>query len=120
MILAPSLNQSVLPSTVQKGRVSALLLSAAFLLAGCASPETRLRTGLVNAGLPAPQAACLAEKMVDRLSLVQLRRLSSLSSLREKDAGNLSEEEFLHRVRALKDAEILTVTLSSAVACSFS
>lgn len=88
-------------------------------LAACATPETRLRTGLVNAGLSKSIAACMAERMVDRLSLLQLRRLGSLASLKDKNASDLSLNEFLHKVRALKDPEILTVTTSSAALCAF-
>ncbi len=88
-------------------------------LAACATPETRLRTGLVNAGLSQSIAACMADRMVDRLSLLQLRRLGSLASLRDKKAGDLTLNQFLHKVRALKDPEILTVTTSSAALCAF-
>lgn len=91
----------------------------ALALSACATPETRLRTGLVNAGLSKPIAACMADRMVDRLSLVQLRRLDSLASLRDKRASDLTFNQFLHKVRALKDAEILTVTTSSAALCAF-
>ena len=88
------------------------------MLAGCATPEARLRTGLNNAGLSKAMSACMAERMVDRLSLVQLRRLSALGSLKEKRLGDLSFDQFLHKVRALKDPEILTVTTSSAALCA--
>ena len=94
------------------------LIAAALMLAGCATPEARLRTGLNNAGLSKAMSACMAERMVDRLSLVQLRRLSALGSLKEKSLGDLSFDQFLHKVRALKDPEILTVTTSSAALCA--
>lgn len=95
------------------------MLALPLALAACATPETRLRTGLVNAGLSKPVAACMAERMIDRLSLIQLRRLDSLSSLRDKRASDLTLNQFLHKVRALKDPEILTVTISSAALCAF-
>ncbi|KTE28147.1 MULTISPECIES: hypothetical protein [unclassified Sphingopyxis] len=94
------------------------LVAATLMLAGCATPEARLRTGLNNAGLSKAMSACMAERMVDRLSLVQLRRLSALGSLKEKRLGDLSFDQFLHKVRALKDPEILTVTTSSAALCA--
>ena len=87
-------------------------------LAGCATPETRLRTGLNNAGLSKAMSACMAERMVDRLSLLQLRRLSALGSLKDKRVTDLSLDQFFHKVRALKDPEILTVTTSSAALCA--
>ncbi|MEQ8311769.1 MAG: hypothetical protein RIA72_13815 [Sphingopyxis sp.] len=90
----------------------------ALLLSACATPETRLRTGLNNAGLSKPMSACMAERMVDRLSLLQLRRLASLGSLKDKHIADLSMSQFLHKVRALKDAEILAVSTSSAAVCA--
>lgn len=101
-------------------RLLLLPMIAALALSACATPETRLRTGLVNAGLSQSIAACMADRMVDRLSLVQLRRLGSLGSLKDKRMSDLSFNQFLHKVRALKDPEILTVTTSSAAVCAFS
>jgi hypothetical protein len=89
------------------------------LMAGCATPETRLRNGLVEAGLSKGIATCMAERMVDRLSLLQLRRLSALGSLDDKPLRELSLDQLLRKVRALKDPEILGVTTSSAAICAF-
>jgi len=91
----------------------------ALSLSACATPEKRLRTGLMDAGLSRAVATCMADRMAERLSLLQLRRLDSLAGLRDKNAGDLTLNQFLHRVRALKDAEILTVTVGSAAICSF-
>lgn len=90
----------------------------ALALSGCATPETRLRTGLQNAGLSKAMSACMAERMVDRLSLVQLRRLSALGSLKDRQITDLTLDQFFRKVRALKDPEILTVTTSSAALCA--
>jgi hypothetical protein len=89
-------------------------LAAFALLAACAVPEARLRAGLVNAGLSEPMAACMAERMVDRLSLAQLRRIGDLPYARDER----SVAGFLHRVRALRDREILTVASASAAVCA--
>jgi len=94
------------------------LIAGSLMLAGCATPETRLRNGLHNAGLSEGMSTCMAERMVDRLSLVQLRRLSALGSLKDKGIADLSLDQFLHKVRALKDPEILTVSTSSAALCA--
>lgn len=90
------------------------LVATTLMLAGCATPEARLRTGLNNAGLSKAMSACMAERMVDRLSLAQLARLGDLPDADEsRDVG-----EFLRRVRALRDPEILAVTSSSAALCA--
>ena len=94
------------------------LVAASLMLAGCATPEARLRNGLHNAGLSERMSACMAERMVDRLSLVQLRRLSALGSLKDKRIADLSLDRFLHKVRALGDPEILAVSTSSAALCA--
>jgi hypothetical protein len=87
---------------------------AILLVAGCAVPEARLRTGLINAGLSPPLAACMAERMVDRLSLAQLRRIGDLPQARESQ----SVDQFLRRVRALRDPEILTISAAAATLCA--
>ena len=95
------------------------LIALSLALSACATPETRLRSGLVDAGLSPAMSACMAERMVDRLSLLQLRRLSSLGSLKGRRIADLTLDQFLHKVRALKDAEILAVSTSSAAVCAF-
>lgn len=99
-------------------RVWLPLLALPLALSACATPEARLRTGLQDAGLSKAMSACMAERMVDRLSLVQLRRLSALGSLKDKRIADLTLDQFLHKVRALKDAEILAVSTSSAAICA--
>ena len=90
------------------------LIFGTFVLAGCASPETRLRRALVDAGLSEPMASCMAGRMTDRLSLRQLYRMRDL-----KQAGRAgSLDEFQHRVRSLRDPEILAVTTSAAAVCA--
>ena len=59
-------------------------------------------------------AACMAERMVDRLSLMQLRRIGDLPYTR----AERSVAGFLHRVRALRDPEILTVSSAAAGVCA--
>jgi len=91
---------------------SGLLLALA--VSACSLPEARLRFGLVEAGLSEPLAACMADRMVDRLSLTQLRRIADL-----REAGRATSlAEFLHRVRSLRDPEILSVTSTSASVCT--
>ncbi|AHE55980.1 hypothetical protein NX02_21745 [Sphingomonas sanxanigenens DSM 19645 = NX02] len=91
-------------------------------LAGCAtvSPEARLRSGLVDAGLPPRVAGCMAERMADRLSIDQLRRLQSIASLKDRDVGQMTVEEFLFRVRGFRDVELIEVTTRAALGCAIS
>jgi len=96
----------------------ALLASALLTLSACATPETQLRTGLVNAGLSKPMASCMAHPMSRELSLGQLMKLRSLSKVSQLDPRTTSYEQFLRSVRALQDPQILKVTASAALGCA--
>ena len=93
-------------------------LIAVAMLTACATPETRVRTALMDAGLSKPIASCMADRMVDRLSLIQLNKLSGLKKLRDKDMRKLSVDEFLKRTLSLQDPEILGVVSSSGLICA--
>jgi hypothetical protein len=96
-----------------------LLAGLALALTGCATPETRIRSALTNAGLAKPVANCMAGRMVDRLSLWQLNKLRGLEKLKSKNAGNVTIEEFVKRTKALQDPEIIGVVTSSGLLCAF-
>ena len=52
--------------------------------------------------------------MVDRLSVLQLRRLAGLG--KAKQSRDL--DQFLYRVRALRDPQIVAVTGAAAALCA--
>ena len=99
-----------------------LLLMPLLAVAGCAtvSPETRLRNGLVEAGLSPRLAGCMAGRMADRLSIAQLRQLQSVAGLKDRDVGQMTVEEFLYRVRGFRDVELIEVTTRAALGCAIS
>jgi hypothetical protein len=84
-------------------------------VASCATPESQLEAAFARAGLSSRVASCMAERMVDRLSVGQLLKLRSLGSLGEDRPD--SAAEFLRKVRALRDPEILSVATSSLAVC---
>ena len=96
----------------------ALVTFVALALSACATPETRVRTALMDAGLSQPIAACMADRMVNRLSLEQLNRLSGLKKLRGQDMRKITVEDFLKRTRSLQDPEILGVVSASGLICA--
>ncbi len=81
--------------------------------------ESRVRSGLVGAGLSDAMAACMARPMVDGLSIGQLRKLQSLGAVRNSQKQGLTVAQFLHNVRALHDPEIVAVTGKAALGCAF-
>ena len=95
-----------------------LRLGTAALLAlasaGCVSKlaEGRVRSALVDAGLSRPNASCMAERMTDRLSIAQLRKLEALQ------APKRSLSDYVSTVQRVGDRELVQVTVSSALLCA--
>jgi hypothetical protein len=94
------------------------LLACVLSLSACATPETRIRTALIRAGLSKPISSCMAGRMVDRLSLLQLNKLRGLIMLRDSDVQKITIDEFVKRTRSLQDPEIMGVVTSSGVICA--
>lgn len=97
-------------------RASAATLAAlAVVLAGCTPAklaEGRVRSALMDAGLSQPNAACMAERMTDRLTLGQLRKLQALQSPKRSIA------DYVMTVRRVGDRELIEVTVGSALLCA--
>ncbi len=94
------------------------MIASVLALSACATPETRVRTALMDAGLSKPIASCMADRMVDRLSLIQLNKLSGLKKLRGQNMRKITVDELLRRTRSLQDPEILGVVTSSGLICA--
>ena len=94
------------------------VLAGAFALTACATPQTRVRNGLTGIGLSYPLADCMAQRMVDRLSLSQLSRLTSLDGFKHRNPGDISINEFIRITRGLQDPEVLGVVTSSGAICA--
>jgi len=88
-------------------------VGTALLLAGCTTPQGPVRDGLMSAGIDRRTATCMADRMVHRLSLLQLRRMAGLG----KATHSRDLDQLLYRLRALNDPEIVKVTASSAALC---
>jgi hypothetical protein len=82
-------------------------------LAACSSPESQTRDGLIKAGVSHDVAECMADQMVDNLSIAQLRRLSALGKGEKKGVKHL-----LRRIRDLNDPQIVSVTASAGALCA--
>jgi hypothetical protein len=90
-----------------------LPIMTVFVLAGCSQvAESRVRSALMDAGLSEKDADCMAGRMVDRLSIAQLRKLEALEGKKQ------SLQDYIDAVARVGDAEALAVTASSAALCT--
>lgn len=94
--------------------------AAGLLLAGCAQTiaESRVRSAFVDAGLSDAQSGCMAERMVDRLTIDQLRKLEGLKPRVGEPRRPETMSGYLARVRRVGDAEVIAVTTTSAALCA--
>ena len=93
--------------------------SAAFTLAACADlAKPSVRSALVEAGVRAPVAECMAGRMTDRLSIPQLQKLRRLRGAPGEKESNLSALEIVERVNRVDDPEVVAVTATAGAACS--
>jgi hypothetical protein len=91
----------------------ALAAFALVALSGCVQiAESRVRSALMDAGLSDRDANCMAGRMVDRLTIEQLRKLEALKG------DHRTIDQYLDAVRQVGDAEAVAVTASSAVLCT--
>ena len=88
--------------------------TAGLLLSGCVEriAESRVRTALVEAGLSDAVSACMARRMVDRLTIRQLRKLQALQGPKR------TIPQYIEAVRKVGDREVLEVAASSAALCA--
>lgn len=92
-----------------------IIIIAALAAGGCVAQTvaaSRVRSALVDAGLSERNADCMADRMVDRLTIAQLRKLEALKGEKRSLA------DYVMAVRRVGDAKVIGVTASSAALCT--
>jgi hypothetical protein len=74
--------------------------------------EQRVHAALLRAGLSEHNADCMAKRMVDRLTISQLRELEALQGEKRSIA------DYVALVERMNDTKVLGVTASSAALCA--
>ncbi|MFM5917643.1 MAG: hypothetical protein ACKOOL_08935 [Novosphingobium sp.] len=91
------------------------ILGATIALAACTPSKLaygQVKSAMLDAGLSEANSACMASRMTDRLSLVQLNNLRKLKAPRQ------TLGEYVVAVRRYGDAHTIQVTATSAALCS--
>jgi hypothetical protein len=95
-------------------RALILTVLLAVTASGCVSKLAygRVKTALVESGLSDANASCMAERMTDKLTIMQLRKLQALRGEKR------SLSDYVAAVRKVNDPEVLAVTATSAAVCT--
>ena len=72
----------------------------------------QVKSAMIEAGLSEANSSCMASRLTDRLSLIQLNKLRKLKGEKR------SLFDYVSAVRNVGDAEAIEVTASSAALCA--
>ena len=103
------------------GLLLVLLLGAGALFTGLANPlvEMQVKGALVESGIGEKRAACMAERMVDRLTIGQLWKLRQGMAPQEGEPEEgYGLGELVKRLRRVGDGEAVAVLTTSAGLCA--
>lgn len=94
-----------------------LIAIAAIVLLSACSKEAAVNRGLVDAGIAAPAASCMAREMAQRLSVEQLQRLSRVADGDGTRLSDMTPAQYIAAARRVGDAEVILVTGAAAAYC---
>lgn len=103
------------------GLLLVLLLAGGAVYTGLANPlvEMQVKSALVESGIGEKRAACMAERMVDRLTIGQLWKLRQGMAAREGEPEEgYGLGELVKRLRRVDDGEAVAVLTTSAGLCA--
>ena len=98
-----------------------LLIAAAAatpLFACKAVAENRVETALVDAGIPAGMAGCMAPTWADKLSVEQIRGIQRFADDVRAEGGQLTGGRLIDHARSWNDPQALAVVTTSAARCA--
>jgi hypothetical protein len=103
------------------GLLLIVALGAGALFSGLANPlvEMQVKSALTQSGIGEKRAGCMAERMVDRLTIGQLWKLRQGMAPQEgepEDGYGLGE--LIKRLRRVQDGEAVAVLTTSAGLCA--
>jgi hypothetical protein len=96
-------------------------LAGGALYTGLANPlvERVVAGALVDSGIGEKRAACMAGRMVDRLTIRQLWKLRQGMAARDGEPeGDYGLGELIKRLRRIEDGEVVAVLTTSAGLCT--
>jgi hypothetical protein len=93
-------------------------LALLLIVSACATTkEARVRSALLDAGMPEPMAVCMAEPLGRDLSVSQLRSLQRVAKLADTAPSNMTQAQVLDLLKRDLDPETVGVVVRAGVGC---
>jgi hypothetical protein len=87
------------------------------LLSGCATPSQRITRNLADLGVPPGQAQCMGNRLGERLSIGQLRRLQEITNISAERLERMSIRQIANKLTDDKDPGLVAEFLRAGVGC---
>lgn len=94
--------------------IAGVMLSACTAIVG-----GRVESALVDAGVPAGMAECMAPKWADRLSVSQIRGIQRFANALRAEGRSLTVGKLVGHARTWNDPNALWVVTDAAARCAF-
>ena len=95
---------------------AALVLGA--VVAACSTPADKITAALTEYGLPEKQARCMGERLQDKLSLEQLKRLNDLAR-QNRGQGRVSVNALADQLNRDGDPKLVAAVVGAGFGCLF-
>ena len=98
-----------------RGHLILAALALPLLASGCVEQtiaQSRVKSALLHAGLSEATSQCMAHRMVDQLTIKQLRKLETLQGPKRSTA------DYIAGVQRIDDPQVVRVTIGSAALCA--
>lgn len=93
------------------------VLSGLVLMAACASPSQRISAKLIGYGVPPSQAECMGDRLEQRLSISQLKRLGAVAEMSRNSAGRMTVNDLARALNRPGDEAIVAEVLRTGLGC---
>lgn len=95
-----------------------LPIALCLAFAACATPSQRITRELSQLGVPPGQAQCMGDRLGQRLTSSQLRRLTELSNLRGDRIERMTIREIANRLTDERDPALIAEFLRAGIGCA--
>lgn len=94
------------------------LIALPLLLTACATPAQRIAGKLTELGVPPGQAQCMGDRLGQRLSTGQLRRLQDIARLNGERLERMSIREIANRLTDDRDPALIAEFIRAGIGCA--
>ena len=95
---------------------AALVLGA--VVAACSTPADKITAALTDSGVSATRARCMGDRLQDKLSLAQLKRLGDLAK-EQRGQGKISVNELAQRLDRDGDPKLVAAVVGAGLGCLY-